>query len=297
MRAIRIRFCSRISELALLSLLIIPGSLGNCEDATAKSTSVSRPSSAHLSLVWSDEFNGTSGTLPNPKKWKVIVDNSGFGNRELEYYTDRTTNVRQANNHLVIQARKEDHEGKDGVSRDYTSGRIESAGRFQIQYGRVEARIKIPSGQGIWPAFWMLGNNFPAVAWPECGEIDIMENVGFEPSKIHGSLHGPGYSGSNPLSGVYTLPNKARFSDDFHRFAIEWEPKEIRFYIDDILYQTQTLNSVPPGKRWAFDHPFYIVLNVAVGGYWPGDPDKTTQFPAEMLVDYVRVYQFDASHK
>jgi beta-glucanase (GH16 family) len=121
-----------------------------------------------------------------------------------------------------------------------------------------------------------------------------MENVGFEPSKVHGSLHGPGYSGGSPLSGVYTLPNQARFSDDFHLFAVEWEPNQIRFYVDDILYETQSAAGVPQGRRWVFDHPFYIVLNVAVGGYWPGDPDATTGFPAQMLVDYVRVYRMEA---
>ena len=143
----------------------------------------------------------------------------------------------------------------------------------------------------MWPAFWMLGNNIDNVGWPTCGEIDTMENVGSEPSKVHGSLHGPQYSGANPLTGVFTLPNNQRFSDDFHIFAVEWEPAAIRFYVDDVLYETQTPASLPPSKHWVFDHPFFLLLNLAVGGYWPGNPDATTPFPNSMLVDYVRVYQ------
>lgn len=242
-------------------------------------------------LVWSDEFNGPDGSLPDPAKWIAVNNDSGYGNNELEYYTNRAVNVDQRNGSLEIAARREQFVGKDGVARSYTSGRIESRGRFELKYGRIEARIKLPQGQGIWPAFWMLGSNFENVGWPNCGEIDIMENVGFEPSKVHGSLHGPGYSGGNPLSGIYTLPDRARFSDDYHVFAIEWEPRAIRFYVDDVLYETQTPDNVPRGHRWVFDHPFYIVLNVAVGGFWPGNPDDKTRFPQAMLVDYVRVYQ------
>jgi len=244
-------------------------------------------------LVWSDEFNGRNGSLPDPAKWKVVVNDSGFGNRELEYYTGRPANLREENGKLVITARKESYTGPDGAARQYTSGRIESQGRFELKYGRIEARIKLPQGRGIWPAFWMLGSDFDAIGWPKCGEVDIMENIGSEPAKIHGSLHGPGYSGGNPLSGIYTLPNHDRFSDGFHVFAIEWEPRTIRFYVDDVLYETQTASNVPAGAPWAFDHPFFLVLNVAVGGYWPGDPDTTTQFPTSMVVDYVRVYRME----
>lgn len=250
-------------------------------DAVAKSST----------LIWSDEFNGPDGGTPDTSKWTVVTNDSGYGNRELEYYTDRSSNVHERNGSLSITARRESYTGHDGQSRTYTSGRIESRGRFELKYGRIEARIKLPKGQGIWPAFWMLGTDFDRIGWPACGEIDIMENVGYEPSKVHGSLHGPGYSGGSPLSGVYTLPNQAHFSDDYHVFAIEWEPQIIRFYVDGALYETQTADNVPAGHGWVFDHPFYIVLNVAVGGYWPGDPDATTPFPARMLVDYVRVYR------
>lgn len=244
-------------------------------------------------LVWSDEFNGPDGSMPDPSKWSIVKDGSGFGNHELEYYTDRPANVHQEKGNLVITARKEGYTGQDGVTREYTSARLETAGHFQQEYGRYEARIKIPNGQGIWPAFWMLGSDIGTVGWPACGEIDIMENVGFEPSKIHGTLHGPQYSGDNPLTGAYTRPGLAAFSDAFHVFAVEWEPQVIRFYVDNILYETQTIDSIPSHKHWAFDHPFFLLLNVAVGGQWPGNPDASTSFPTSMLVDYVRVYKLN----
>ncbi len=242
-------------------------------------------------LVWSDEFNGPEGSMPDASKWSIVKDGSGFGNHELEYYTDRSANLHLEKGNLVITARKESYTGADGATREYTSARLETAGHFQQEYGRYEARIKIPRGQGIWPAFLMLGSDIGKVGWPACGEIDIMENVGFEPSKVHGSLHGPQYSGDNPLTGAYTLPDHAAFSDAFHVFAVEWEPQVIRFYVDNILYETQTIDSIPSHKHWAFDHPFFVLLNVAVGGQWPGNPDASTSFPTSMLVDYVRVYQ------
>lgn len=242
-------------------------------------------------LIWSDEFNGRNGSMPDPAKWKIVDDGSGFGNQELEYYTSRSANLHEQNGNLVITARHEKYTGQDGASRMYTSARIESQGRFELKYGRIEARIKLPKGQGIWPAFWMLGSDYKAIGWPACGEVDIMENVGSEPSRIHGSLHGPGYSGGNPLSGFYDLPGKQHFSDGYHVFAIEWEPQTMRFYVDNVLYETQNAGNLPPGKVWAFDHPFFLVLNVAVGGYWPGSPNAGTRFPASMLVDYVRVYR------
>jgi beta-glucanase (GH16 family) len=264
--------------------------------AAAQSAAMQQPPSGDTSangrtLVWSDEFNGPDGSGPDPARWAIVTNDSGYGNNELEYYTDRTSNIREQDGSLVITARHESYVGKDGQSRDYTSGRIESRGHFALKYGRIEARIKLPKGQGLWPAFWMLGSDFSHLGWPACGEIDIMENIGSEPSKVHGSLHGPGYSGGQPLSGMFTLPNQARFADDYHVFAIEWEPRAIRFYVDGTLYETQTPDNVPVGQRWVFDHPFYLVLNVAVGGYWPGNPDATTKFPGSMLVDYVRVYR------
>jgi beta-glucanase (GH16 family) len=242
-------------------------------------------------LTWADEFNGPDGSLPDPAKWKIIVSGEGFGNNELEYYTDRPANLRLENGQLVISALKEDFTGADGVSRHYTSARLETRGLFEQQYGRIEARIRIPDGgPGIWPAFWMMGADFDSVGWPNCGEVDIMENIGSEPSAVHGSLHGPGYSGDAPLTSIYNLPGGERVADSFHLFAAEWEPGQIRFYIDGTLYKTWSAASIP-GKRWVFDHPFYLLLDLAVGGNWPGSPDNHTVFPDRMLVDYVRVYR------
>jgi beta-glucanase (GH16 family) len=246
-------------------------------------------------LVWNDEFDQPDGSMPDANKWSIVRSGSGFGNQELQYYTDRPANLHIEGGKLVITARKEAFKGADGVARDYTSARLETAGHFQQKYGRFEARIEVPEGQGVWPAFWLLGDDFSTAGWPACGEIDIMENVGFEPGKIHGTLHGPGYSGGNPLTGAYTLPNHEAMSDDFHVFAVEWEPEAIRFYVDDDLFETQTVDSIPSSKHWAFDHPFYILLNLAVGGAWPGNPDAATPFPASMLVDYVRVYTLQPS--
>lgn len=248
-------------------------------------------SDSKWTLVWSDEFDGPDGAAPDPAKWTVIENGSGFGNQELEYYTSRPSNVHLEGGNLVITARKETYTGPDGVTREYTSGRLQTSGHFDQQYGRFEARIKIPKGQGLWPAFWMLGSDFDLVHWPDCGEMDIMENIGAEPGQVHGSLHGPGYSGGRPLTGIYTLPGSAQFGDAFHVFAMEWDPGSIRFYVDGVLYETQTIDSVPAGKRWVFNHPFFILFDLAVGGFWPGDPSTATRFPATMLVDYVRVYK------
>jgi beta-glucanase (GH16 family) len=240
-------------------------------------------------LVWSDEFNGPDGSSPDPTKWTPETGGNGWGNNELEYYTARPQNVQQQNGNLVITALRETYTGPDGVTRSYTSARLKTAALFSQTYGRFEARIKIPYGQGLWPAFWMLGNDISTKGWPACGEIDIMENVGFEPSIVHGSMHGPGYSGATPLTGGFTLSN-GRFSDDYHVFAIEWESKVVRFYVDNTLYETRTPSDLPSGTNWVFDHPFFILLNVAVGGNWPRNPDQTTVFPQTMVVDYVRVY-------
>ncbi len=213
----------------------------------------------------------------------------GWGNNELQYYTADSRNARQENGKLVIEARKDNFQGPDGVRRSYTSARLSTFGHFTQKYGRFEARIKVPSGQGVWPAFWLLGGDFPSAGWPACGEIDIMENVGEKPATILGSLHGPGYFGEKPITAAYTLP-RGRFSDAFHLFAVEWGRQVIRFYVDGVLFATKTPADVPAGNRWVYDHPFFILLNLAVGGNLPGSPDNSTVFPQRMLVDYVRVY-------
>jgi beta-glucanase (GH16 family) len=191
----------------------------------------------------------------------------------------------------VIKVLEEKYTGADGKTGNYTSARLKTLGKFSQAYGRFEARIKIPQGQGIWPAFWMLGANIEKVPWPDCGEIDIMENIGKEPYLVHGTIHGPGYSGDKAIGQSHALPGEQKFFDDFHVYAVEWGPEEIRFYVDDTLYETRTPADLPKGAKWAYDHPFFLLLNVAVGGSWPGNPDATSVYPQTMLVDYVRAYR------
>src|SRR4030095_10512474 len=242
-------------------------------------------------LVWYDEFNAADKSPIDATRWTAEVGGHGWGNQELEYYTNRIDNAYQSQGSLVIKVIKERYTGADNVTRDYTSARLTTKGKFTAKYGRFEARLRIPFGQGLWPAFWMLGDNIDSTTWPTCGEIDIMENIGREPAIVHGTIHGPGYSGDKGPSSAYSLANKKRFADSFHVFAVEWEPGVIRFYCDGARYATTTSADLPEGKTWVYDHPFFIILNVAVGGGWPGNPDATTVFPQTMLVDYVRVYQ------
>jgi beta-glucanase (GH16 family) len=243
-------------------------------------------------LSWSDEFNQQDGTAPDLSKWSFAegVGNNGWGNNELEYYTKRPSNVVVQNGALVITARRETYTDSSGITRNFTSARLRTQELFSQAYGRFEARIRIPAGPGLWPAFWLLGDNIKSVGWPSCGEIDIMENIGREPAIAHGTIHGPGYSGGKGIGSPYALAS-GRFADDYHVFAAEWEPNQIRFYVDDHLYATRTPADLPPGTKWVYDHPFYVILDLAIGGGWPGSPDNTTVFPQTMLVDYVRVYR------
>ncbi len=249
------------------------------------------PPAKGWTLVWSDEFDGPDGSSPDLKKWTYDMGGHGWGNKELEYYTNRLQNAQIKGGNLVITTQKETYSGADGVMRNYTSARLKTQGLFTQKYGRFEARIKIPAGQGTWPAFWMLGNNIDSVGWPKCGEIDIMENIGKEPGIVHGSLHGPRTTArTSDATAVFRLPAGQNFADDFHLYAVEWEPGVVRFYVDTNLYATFSSAQWAPGGTWVFDHPFFLLLNVAVGGTWPGSPDSTTVFPQQMLVDYVRVY-------
>ena len=249
------------------------------------------PTSTGWTLVWSDEFNGPNGSSVDRTKWVVEAGGDGWGNQELEYYTDRSENASVQDGNLVIRALPEKYTGPDGVKRNYTSARLKTFGKFSQTYGRFEARINIPYGQGMWPAFWMLGDDIDKVGWPACGEIDIMENIGKEPAIVHGSIHGPGYVGNTGLEAPFALSGKHRFADAFHVFAIEWDPESISFYVDKDLYVRRTRADLKTGWKWVFDKPFFLILNLAVGGDWPGNPDSSTAFPQTMLVDYVRVYR------
>lgn len=235
----------------------------------------------NFELVWSDEFTGNVGTLPDATKWTFDLGSGGWGNQELQNYTNSTNNVAlDGNGNLVITAIKNGNA--------FTSARVKTQGLFSHAYGKVEARIKTPYGPGIWPAFWMLGDNINEVSWPNCGEIDIMELKGNEPNVIHGSLHGPGYSGGSAKTKSYGLQN-ARFDTDYHVFGVEWKENQIDFFVDGYLYQR--VKSTDVTGNWVYNHPFYLILNVAVGGNFVGFPTDGTSFPQKMYIDYVRVYK------
>jgi beta-glucanase (GH16 family) len=235
-------------------------------------------------LLAADEFDGAAGSAPNPGIWRFDTGAGGWGNAELQTYTDsRRNSALDGAGNLVITARRE----ADGT---YTSARLKTEGTFTAQYGRIEARIRIPRGQGIWPAFWMLGADIGQVGWPACGEIDVMENVGYEPGAVHGTVHGPGYSGAQGMSAAATLPNGAAWADAYHVFGVDWRPGSVTWLVDGVAQRTVTRADVGTSP-WVFDKPFFVLLNVAVGGTWPGSPDATTRFPQQMLVDWVRVWQ------
>jgi beta-glucanase (GH16 family) len=245
--------------------------------------------------AFKDEFNGPPGSSIDVPRWTAEVGGSGWGNQELEYYTNSADNAYQDGaGSLVIKAVKLAPPLNLSCwygPCQYTSARLITKQKFDLKYGRFEARIKIPRGQGVWPAFWLLGNNIDSVSWPQCGEVDIMENIGREPSIVHGTIHGPGYSGANGIGAPYAAPGNLPFADDFHVYTIEWTTNQIRWYVDGQAYKTVSPQDLPAGKQWVYDHPFFIILNFAVGGLWPGSPDATSVFPQTMMVDYVRVYQ------
>lgn len=280
-----------ISIFLFISLILISCDLDETQEVVTRNN-----------LVWADEFDQEGA--PNPQNWNYEIGNGaaqgipGWGNNELQYYTDRPENVKVENGVLVLTARQESFQGSN-----YTSARLTTQNLFEQKYGRFEARIKLPYGKGYWPAFWLLG--VPEVItvdgvdvleqWPSIGEIDIMEYLGDEPNVVFGTVHGPQYSGAESISKEYRLEND-RFDTDFHVFGIEWSPNRINFYVDDVLYQSLTpedIDEETDGEgAWIFnDRPFYIILNVAIGGNLPGNPNAETEFPQSMIVDYVRVYE------
>lgn len=235
-------------------------------------------------LVWSDEFDGTAGSAPNAEKWVNDLGTglNGWGNNELQSYTQSPQNIAlDGSGNLVITARKD-------LFGNYTSARIKTEGLFTQKYGRIEARIKTPTGSGIWPAFWMLGSNIDSVTWPQCGEIDIMEQKGKYSNITYGSIHGPGYSGAESITTPYALQNN-RFDSDFYVYAIEWNENRIDFFVNDYLYKRITPPDAP--GEWVYNQPFFIIMNLAVGGNFVGAPNSNTPFPGSMTIDYVRVYK------
>jgi len=267
--------------LAMVGILF----LNACGSALPQASATPAPTPTYAwnpqgwNLVWSDEFDGTT---VNPKNWVFDKGGNGWGNVEMEYYTDRPENARVESGNLIIEARQEKYEGLA-----YTSARLNSRGLQEFQYGRIEARMKLPFGQGIWPAFWMLGSN---ASWPLGGEMDIMEYVGKTPDTVYQTVHGPGYSGNKGVGSHFVL-GADTLKNDFHIYAIEWAPNEIRWFVDAMEVFKMSPAQIPAGTQWVYDHPFFMILNLAVGGGWPGFPDDTTVFPQQLLVDYVRVYQ------
>jgi len=248
-------------------------------------------------LVWNDEFNGPDGSDVDPTKWVHAESGNGNGNQERQYYTSGKDNAFQAGGNLHIVAKKLPQDGGGFTCWYgpcwYTSGKLvtkdwNKPSLFEKTFGRYSVRMKIPAGQGVWPAFWMLGHNIEQVNLPVCGQIDTMENIGKEPNTVHGTIHGPDANNQHTSDGGNKMTMGA-LADDFHIYTVEWKQGEIRFLLDDVEYFKTTPANFP--GTWVFDdHPYYLLLNLAIGGTWPGDPDAATQFPAEMLVDWVRVY-------
>ncbi|MBV5283381.1 MAG: family 16 glycosylhydrolase [Paludibacter sp.] len=234
-----------------------------------------------MTLAWSDEF---TANYINSNNWSYDTGGSGWGNNELEYYTNSNKNAYTTGGYLVIEARKETM-----GTNNYTSARMISKDKKTFTYGRIDFRAKLPKGQGVWPALWMLGNNIGTTPWPACGEIDIMELLGHEAQKTYGTIHwGAAGGASTHIGGNYSLPSLT-FNDKFHLFSLKWEADKMTFLIDDVVFFTANKSQV--NGNYPFDKPFFFIMNVAVGGNWPGNPDATTVFPQRMIVDYVRVFQ------
>ncbi len=235
--------------------------------------------------LWSDEFNEST---VNTNYWQYDLGNGGWGNQELECYTDSNATI--AGGYLQIQA-KQQNVVYNGVNSSYTSTRMNTAGKFSFEYGRIDIRAKLPVAPGMWPALWFLGNDFGTAGWPGCGETDLMELVGSNPHLVTGSIHwleGNGQEGT--LNNTYTLPGGADYSQKFHVFSLVWTKTQITMYVDDIPYMSQSSTSISSGT-WPFNQPQFLIMNVAVGGNWPGSPTAQTVFPQSMYVDYVRVFQ------
>jgi len=258
---------------------------------------VSTPPKTTWVQVWSDEFDGPAGAPIDNTKWSYETTDGcqqgicGWGNNEKEYYSNASENISlNGQGQLMIVARR----APAGLTCYYgpclyTSAKITTRGKVLAQPGRVEARIKLPAGQGLWPAFWMLGHDFPATAWPACGEIDIMENKGSQFATTSSAVHGPGYSGATPFAHSNDLASGA-LADDFHTFAVEWDSLSVQFFVDSTAHYTVTHSAIEQFGRSILNQPFFLILNLAVGGNFDGDPRSDAIFPATMLVDYVRVY-------
>ena len=264
-----------------------------------QTTTTAQTPPSQWQLVWSDEFDDAAGAAPNSNVWSNEIGDGtlngipGWGNSELQFYTDGADNAAtDGGGNLAITLDQIDP--ASGLlcwygPCEYSSARLISANKVEAEYGRIEARIQVPDGAaGLWPAFWMLGTNIGEVGWPQSGEIDIMEYVSRNPYEVFGTIHGPGYSGGAAFGNTYTFPQPV--ADSYHTFAVEWSPDEIHWYVDGINYHNATPADVAPNE-WVFNHPFYVIMNLAIGGNFGGTVSPDLTFPQQMLVDYVRVYQ------
>ncbi len=287
MNPFKLTWCAAVVA-TLLAVVSPPGGNENEVTAARRTTAAASVESQDWKLVWQDEFEGETLDF---SKWEIEVNAFGGGNQELQIYTDRKENVRVEDGRLIIEARR-DHHGIQGTTREYSSGRIRSKRRGDWRYGRFEFRAKLPQGQGLWPAIWLLPSDDKYGGWAASGEIDIVEYKGQEPNQVWGTLHYGGHWPENKHSGSQFQLAQGSFADDFHVFALEWEEGVIRWYVDGQLYQTQTKwDSINGPFPAPFDQEFHLILNLAVGGGFVGAPNPETKFPAQMEVDYVRVYQ------
>jgi beta-glucanase (GH16 family) len=268
--------------------LVLLAALSTLPACTRSHSATASPPS--WTLTFADEFNAPAGTPPDLSKWGYDLGGHGWGNNELQCYTSSTRNAfHDGQGNLVIRALKEPTTDDKGNAREYSSARILTKGTFAQTYGRFEARLKTPRGKGIWPAFWTLGDNITTKNWPHCGEIDIMEHLGHEGGAVYGSVHGPGYSGADARSKRLALEPGASFQDSFHTFTVEWSESEIVWFVDSVQYHRVTPTDLAP-HEWVFNTPYFIILNLAVGGHWPGAPDEHTTLPQDYVIDSVRVY-------
>jgi beta-glucanase (GH16 family) len=292
------RGCSSVRVTAIaVAALMVAAVTGGCAGRDPHGL---QPAPGNWRLAWSDEFIGPAGNMPNPAIWRPDTGGDGWGNSELQTYTADPANAAlDGHGHLAIIARTVPPETGTSSPDDtcwygpcrFTSARLTTQGTLTHQYGMVAARIQVPSGPGLWPAFWMLGDANATLGWPNSGEIDVMECLGHDPRTVYGALHGPGaaYRGNDGVGGSHRLPPDDTAADGFHTYAVTWSRTAISWYVDGHRYITRT--PAETGQDgWVFDHPFFLLLNLAVGGTWPGDPTAATAFPATMLVDYVRLY-------
>lgn len=280
--------------------LALAAALAACLAARAPRPRPAAPAPDGWTLAWADEFDGPAGAAPDPARWAHDTGGQGWGNRERQYYTPGAANAAlDGRGRLVLTARAVGDTAAPNAPAcwygrcRYTSARLRTKGRYAVTYGRVEARLRLPRGQGIWPAFWMLGDDIDRVGWPASGEIDVMEHIGREPDRVYGTVHGPGYSGAGGIGGPRLADAGAGrgFAEAFHTYAVEWAPGEIRWLVDGVPYRRFTPADVPAGGRWVFDRPHFLLLNLAVGGNWPGEPDATSTYPQRLEADWVRVYR------